>query len=391
MKRRQFFQVVAGVSVAAFPGVRQGFATPKKVGIVGGGILGGSLAYHLARRGAEVFLFEKNKPASGATANSFAWINASFSKRPLHYHHINSLGALGYRHLERELGGDLKVQWGGTLEWYDEADRARWLRQQVRSKQVWGYPTRLVDVDTFKALEPNVEPGDVLTAAHTEQEGSIDPVEATQVLMKHAKKQGARIEYPCEVTSIDLEWGRLKGVTTNQGVFPLDVIVIAAGTDTPKLAKLVGLDVPLVESPGVLAHTKPGQRLIERIVLSPGANMKQKLDGRIVAGLGFGSAPVAKASDEEGQKVLQSGRQYLKGLEKFELERVTLGYRPVPRDGFPIVGFAEGAPDIYVSVMHSGVTLSPVIGRLAALEILEGLEVQLLSPYRYARFEKRRT
>ena len=63
----------------------------------------------------------------------------------------------------------------------------------------------------------------------------------------------------------------------------------------------------------------------------------------------------------------------------------------MPRDGFPIVGFAEGAPDIYVSVMHSGVTLSPVIGRLAALEILEGLEVQLLSPYRYARFEKRRT
>ncbi|HEY7820484.1 MAG TPA: FAD-dependent oxidoreductase, partial [Vicinamibacteria bacterium] len=107
MDRRSFFQVFSGIAVAALPGAHKALAAPRRIGVVGGGILGASIAYHLARRGAQVTLFEKTKPASGATANSFAWINATFSKKPQHYFHLNRLGALGYRHLERELGGDL--------------------------------------------------------------------------------------------------------------------------------------------------------------------------------------------------------------------------------------------------------------------------------------------
>ncbi len=391
MERRKFFQLFSGVAVSALPGIRQAAAAARRVGVIGGGILGGSLAYHLARRGAAVTVFEKTKPAAGATANSFAWINATFSKRPHHYHHLNRLGALGYRHLERELGGDLQVQWGGSLEWYGVPERARWLRQQVASKQAWGYPARLLDLAEFEKLESGVEPGEVLAASYSEQEGSVDPVHAAEVLLDHAKAQGAEILYPCEVTGLDLKWGRLRGVATTQGDFELDVLVIAAGVDTPKLAAMAGLKVPLVESPGVLAHTKPAERLIHRVVLSPGAHMKQKLDGRLVAGMGFGSAPVTEATEAEGEKVLASGKTYLPGIGKLELERVTLGYRPLPRDGFPVIGFSEGVPDVYLSVMHSGVTLSPVVGRLAALEILDGIEVELLDRYRYGRFEKKRS
>jgi glycine/D-amino acid oxidase-like deaminating enzyme len=58
----------------------------------------------------------------------------------------------------------------------------------------------------------------------------------------------------------------------------------------------------------------------------------------------------------------------------------------LPKDGFPIVGFAGGHPDIYVTAMHSGMTLGPLVGRLAAAEILDGVEVDLLAPYRLGRF-----
>jgi glycine/D-amino acid oxidase-like deaminating enzyme len=391
MDRRRFFRIFSGVAVGALPGARQAFAGPRRIGVVGGGIVGASIAYHLARRGAEVTLFEKTKPASGATANSFAWINATFSKKPHHYFHLNRLGALGYRHLERELGGDLEVQWGGSLEWYHEADRARWLRKEVASHQRWGYPTRLIEVEEFRKLEKDVEPGDVAAASWSEEEGSLDPVRATEVLVDHARRQGARVVFPCEVTAIEQKWGRLTGVRTTEGDFELDVVVVAAGVDTAKLGAMVGVDVPLVESPGVLAHTRPAERLVDRVVLSPGAHVKQKLDGRIVAGMGFGATPSILGTEEEGQRVLEAGRNYIPGLAKLSLENVTLGFRPLPKDGYPLIGFPEGAPGVYLAVMHSGVTLSPIVGKLAALEILDGVEVELLASYRHSRFDSKRS
>ena len=65
---------------------------------------------------------------------------------------------------------------------------------------------------------------------------------------------------------------------------------------------------------------------------------------------------------------------------------MTLGFRPLPKDGHPILGFPEGAPELYLTVMHSGVTLCPVVGRLASIEILDRVDVELLEHYRYERF-----
>lgn len=63
-------------------------------------------------------------------------------------------------------------------------------------------------------------------------------------------------------------------------------------------------------------------------------------------------------------------------------ERLTLGFRPMPRDGFPVVGYLPGSSSVYVAVMHSGVTLAPIMGRLVAAEVIEDVSEALLSPYR---------
>ena len=63
-----------------------------------------------------------------------------------------------------------------------------------------------------------------------------------------------------------------------------------------------------------------------------------------------------------------------------------VGYRPMPRDGFPVLGFPKGTPNVYIALTHSGVTLAPLIGELAAMEIVDGVTVKMLSPYRPDRF-----
>lgn len=388
MNRRRLLELFGKMAaVSALPGFRLPDRRRGRVGVVGGGILGSSIAYNLAKRGAEVTVFEKAEPGSGATSNSFAWINATFSKRPYSYYQLNRLGALGWRHLENEVGDALQVKWGGSVEWFDSPNAARLLRENVAHHQAWGYPTELIDENRFKALEPRVVSGDVLAASHSPQEGAIIPVAATKALWNEAASLGARMETGCEVTGLDVHWGELRGVRTTAGDFELDVLVVAAGVDTPKIASMAGLEVPLRESPGLLAHTKPMPELIGRVVLAPGAHMKQNLDGRIVTGVGFAGAGSTDQSMEQGERALSKARAFLPQLKDAELERVTLGYRPLPVDGYPVVGFSEGAPDVYLAVMHSGVTQAPIMGQLIASEVLDDVRVELLEDYRLARFD----
>ena len=182
----------------------------------------------------------------------------------------------------------------------------------------------------------------------------------------------------------------MRGVRTTCGAFEADAIVIAAGVATPHVAAMAGLDVPLKDSPGILAHTKPTDRILGRVVLAPGPHLKQMLDGRIVVGASFdGTSVEGSATDtslERGEQMLDAAAGLVPEIGNAELDRVTLGWRPLPRDNHPVVGFAPPGSDVYLAVMHSGVTLAPLIGRLAAQEILDDVRVDLLERFRLERF-----
>jgi len=149
MKRRQLLQWGAGLVLGGITGLRAVARPAERILIVGGGILGASIAYQLARRGAEVSLFEKSGPAAGASGKSFAWINANFTKHPREYHVLSRLGVEAFHNLHHEIGTELPVRWGGTLEWYANEQRADELDRLSRQQQAWGYPIRRMDAAEF--------------------------------------------------------------------------------------------------------------------------------------------------------------------------------------------------------------------------------------------------
>jgi glycine/D-amino acid oxidase-like deaminating enzyme len=120
-------------------------------------------------------------------------------------------------------------------------------------------------------------------------------------------------------------------------------------------------------------------------VLAPVGNIKQKPDGRVVAGSDFASGG-GDTSHAAGERLLKTMATVLPDLATAGVEKMTQGFRPMPADGLPIVGFPEKQAGVYVAVMHSGVTLGPLMGRLAAAEILDGLRAEPLAPYRLERF-----
>ncbi len=385
MNRRRFLRISAGVSVAAFlpDGAR---AAPARIVVVGGGIVGSSIAYHLVRRGAQVTLLERAKPASGATGNSFAWINATFSKQPRNYFDFNVLGMSGWRRMDQEFSGDLKIQWGGCVEWYPVGATADALRTDVTRAQQWGYAVHFVDQIEFHRLLPFVMPEPFAAASFSEREGALDPVYATQTILERAKQLGVNVMYPCEVKGLVRANGKVSAVETTNGRVELDTLVLASGVQTPHLAAMADLRVPLKISPGVLAHTSPVAPLLDRVALAPQAHMKQNPDGRVVTGSDFGGTPVTDSSPEFGQKLMDRAAAYLPELTQSKLEFVTLGWRVMPQDEYPILGFADACPNLYIAATHSGVTLAPIIGQFAATEILDGARVEMLAPYRLSRF-----
>ena len=388
MHRRHFVSTLglAALSMAT-RSVRVSARAPTRIAVVGGGIMGASIAYHLAKRGAEVTLLEKRAPATGATANSFAWINAG-SKRPRGYYELNHLGMAGWRRLEHELGPRLVMQWGGTLQWQAEADRAEAFRRAVAAQQAWGYSTRVVDVPEMRRLVPALEPGPVSAGSFCDEEGTVDPVAATKLLLDAAVAHGAVVRHPAAVSAFDRDGAAVRGLRVGNETLAVDAVVLATGVDMPVLGKLLGFDVPMEESPGLLAHTTPHARLLERIIVAPGATLKQLPNGEIVTGVDFGGSPSRDTSAAMGRKLLDGASRLVPRLKDTTLDRVTLGFRVLPADGQPIIGRVASRPNVYLAAMHSGITLSPAVGQLAAIELLDQVEVEILKPYRLERFAK---
>ncbi len=388
MHRRRFVATL-GLATASLAtrSVRLAARAPRRIAVVGGGIMGASIAYHLAKRGAEVTLLEQRAPAAGATANSFAWINAG-SKRPRGYYDLNHLGMAGWRRLEHELGPRLVMQWGGTLQWQAEADRAEAFRRAVAAQQAWGYSARLVDAPELRRLVPMLEPGPVAAGSFCDEEGTVDPVAATRLLLEAAVAHGAVVRHPAAVSAFDRDGAAVRGLRVGNETLAVDAVVLATGVDMPVLGKLLGFDVPMEESPGLLAHTTPHARLLERIIVAPGATLKQLPNGEIVTGVDFGGSPSRDTSAATGRKLLDGASRLVPRLKDTTLDRVTLGFRVLPADGQPIIGRVASRPNVYLAAMHSGITLSPAVGQLAAIELLDQVEVEILKPYRLERFAK---
>src|SRR6516162_9410423 len=134
-----------------------------RVGVAGGGIVGASIALHLARSGAAVWLFEKAAPAQGATRNSFAWVNA-FVDDP-HYRSLRLESIAGYHTLDRALS--LGMVWGGYLNWASDAAEAASVRATALQLEGSPYPVRAVVAQQIAQLDPHLVPGPLSTAIYS--------------------------------------------------------------------------------------------------------------------------------------------------------------------------------------------------------------------------------
>ena len=118
----------------------------------------------------------------------------------------------------------------------------------------------------------------------------------------------------------------------------------------------------------------------------PEMHLRQLPDGTLQMGQGTQESLDRDDSQAHADDLLSRATHYFPALRSATAIPQPVGYRPMPADGLPVLGFAAVTPNLYVAMMHSGVTLAPLVGELAALEIADGVAVDLLAPYRPERF-----
>lgn len=392
MNRRLFLGAAAGAGLCL---ARLGFAAGHarlRVGIVGGGIVGAAIAMQCARAGAAVTLLEKARPAAGATSKSFAWINP-FVDDP-HYMRMRLKALEQWQRLDRPLG--LGITWGGYLGFSDRiGDRGRMAIQSMHLAEA-GHPTRSIDAAEIRRISPAIDPGALVEATWSDLGGHVDPVRATQRLLAAAAASGARIVYPSPVTVIEPRGSRVD-VVTPRGTIPFDHLVVASGVDAPALLAPLGYALRLLHKPGALVHTQPMPIMSRFVYDGPGElEWKQAADGSVVGAEAPEPPPIPAhagirdhamdfppgIAEMHGRRILSKLEVYMPELARAQYGYMTLGFRPFPADGFPVVGSVPGVPAVSVCVTHSGVTLAPLLGRYLASEILDHLHEPMLAPYR---------
>lgn len=401
IQRRQFNRWLVSASLIPMAGkvlALEALRPKARVAVVGAGIVGSAITYHLAKRGLDVTLLDRNAVASASSHGTFAWINASWAKQPESYHALNQMGVDAWHRLQQAL--NLPIKWGGSLEWFGATERQDRLSRDVEEQQVWGEPAKMLTQLEASALEPRVAFGGAGRVALSPRDGALDPVLISQLLVNAAKSHGARVIEHCEVLRIDetVEDQRQKILGTSCGDIAVDRFVLATGADPSAIQTFARFDLPQRSTPGVIVITRPMPPVLSHIVVAPGIHIHQRLDGRLVLGEQEGAPenaahklrltarptrfPNAATASQHAQRLITLAREYLTGLPDVNAEEVIIGWRPLPLDGHPVIGPSPADPNAYVAVMHSGVSLAAIVGELIAEEMLTGEQAPVLATFR---------
>jgi dimethylglycine dehydrogenase len=216
-----------------------------RVVIVGGGIMGASLAYHLAREGwGDCLLIEKAELTSGSTWHAAGQVSHSVSHFGLAK--MNGYAVDLYPRLEAETGQSVTWHGCGSLRLAYTEDEVDWLRYTLSVGRGLGFNMAVIGPGEIARLHPFYNLDGVLAALHTPDDGHVDPAGATFALAKGARQMGAKVVRHNRVTGIRrLESGEWE-VESEAGCVRAEHVVNAGGTYARQIGQWVGLDLPIV-------------------------------------------------------------------------------------------------------------------------------------------------
>ncbi len=240
--------------------------TSADVVVVGGGVIGTSVAFHLAEAKVDVCLVERDQLASGSTSRAAGGFRAQFSD-PLNI-------AIGLRSIEaftrfgERPGAEIDLHQVGYLFLLDREEDVAAFESSVALQNELGVPSRFVDLAEVRELCPLAGLDGVLAAAYCALDGHASPEAVVQGYAAGARAHGASVLTGCALTSVLLDDNEIRRVETSRGTIETGVVVCAAGVWSPEVARSAGVQLPVVPYLREVGFTGPTPGLPERIPLT---------------------------------------------------------------------------------------------------------------------------
>lgn len=245
------------------------------IAIIGGGIVGCSAAYFLAREGVRVAVFEKGRIAGEQSGRNWGWVRQQ-GRSPVELPMMMRSLQL-WLDLGGELG-DIGFRQGGSLYLArDDAELAE-LEKWLSVAREHGLDTRLLDAQQLASVL-RTDDRRWSGALHTASDARAEPSRATPAIARAAQRRGARIFGHCAVRGIDRAAGRVQGVVTERGRVAASTVVCAGGAWTSSLCRSTGIAFPQLTVLGTVARTAPTREILDGEAWCPALAIRRRADG----------------------------------------------------------------------------------------------------------------
>ena len=364
--------------------------------VIGGGVVGCSIAYNLARLGAgKVVLLEKGYLASGATGRCGAGVRMQWGTETNCL--LSRESVRMFSHLPEYLGVDVDIEFeqGGYLLLAYTKKMEDQFRKNLQLQKQLGIEASWVTPEEAKEIVPMLNTEGMLGATFCAEDGHCNPFRVTEAYAAAARKQGVEIRTFCEVTDIVTEGSKIVAVRTAQGDILTDTVVNAAGGHAKWVGRMAGVELPIFPERHEILVTEPVEAVMEPMVMSFYHNLycQQSPHGSFIMGIGHPDEPESLNMTSSWHFLEAMGQRVTKllpPLAGLKVVRQWAGVYDMCPDRTPILGSAPCQPRFFTAAGFSGhgFMISPITGELMAQLVLGRQTTLPVDVFRAERFEE---
>ncbi|MBA4493202.1 glycine oxidase ThiO [Paenactinomyces guangxiensis] len=359
----------------------------KDVLIIGGGVIGCSIAYYLAKAGVKSIVLERDRIGAHASSAAAGMLGAqSEMAEPGPLTELCLSSRLMFPRLQEELrevtGLDIELNRAGLLKVAVDEQEAEHLQMRGNWQKSSGQTSYWLSREECLRLEPHLF-AQAAGALYLPEDHQVSAPRLTRAFALAAKKLGATLIEGCQVVDVKQRNGRISEVVTTQGKWSPEYVVLAAGAWSQWIAQWMQLELPVFPIKGESLSILLQQPLIGRTIFTSSVYLVPKADGQVIVGATEKPHQMGPGVDAKAvQTLLEAAIRTVPGLAEGRINRIWSSVRPGSQDGNPYLGRCSAISNLLVASGHqrNGILLSPITGSLICRLVL-GEEPAVLQPF----------